>query len=227
MWLIQRKSPNARHTKRHVVDKQKLTHLENKTLTLNHTKFSNRSTTRHLRAPILTSPHRKMLAVQQLFLHLSSHNSKRPRTATDATTERWKFRRAHIHVFGAEWVRRPDSLSDWRVRLRVTTGFFCMSVLTRKKCAVARSKNCILCTPPVAFSELRLTGRDNATKQKQIWMAVRGRGSYRECFLEVSYHSFPWLVCTSGTASSITSGLTTYHPAAVLLPYFPSRRPLL
>ena len=31
-------------------------------------------------------------------------------------------------------------------------------VLTRK-CAVARFKKCILCTPPVAFSELRLTGR--------------------------------------------------------------------
>ena len=33
----------------------------------------------------------------------------------------------------------------------------------REKCAVARSKKCILCTPPVAFSELRLTGHENAT----------------------------------------------------------------
>ena len=44
-------------------------------------------------------------------------------------------------------------------------------------------------------------------------MAVRGRGSYRECLLEVSYSGFPELVRTSGTASSIASGLTTYHPA--------------
>ena len=29
-----------------------------------------------------------------------------------------------------------------------------------RKCAVARSKKCILCTPPVAFNELRLTGRE-------------------------------------------------------------------
>ena len=34
-----------------------------------------------------------------------------------------------------------------------------------KKCAVARSKMCML---PIAFSELRLTGRENATNQTKI-----------------------------------------------------------
>ena len=34
-----------------------------------------------------------------------------------------------------------------------------------KRCAVARSRKCILCTP-LAFSELRLTGRENATNLK-------------------------------------------------------------
>ena len=65
-----------------------------KTLTLNQTKFPNRTNNpSSARAdPDITSP--KMLAVQQLSLHLSSHNSNRPRTATDATTEKWKFRRA-------------------------------------------------------------------------------------------------------------------------------------
>ena len=58
-------------------------------------------------------------------------------------------------------------------------------MLTRK-CAVARSRKCILCKPPVAFSELRLTGRENAINQKKR-MAVRGRGSYRECLIEVSF----------------------------------------
>ena len=40
-----------------------------------------------------------------------------------------------------------------------------------KKCAVARSRKCILCTHSVAFSELRLTGRENATnlKKKSGW----------------------------------------------------------
>ena len=36
-----------------------------------------------------------------------------------------------------------------------------------RKCGVARSRKYILCTPPVAFRELRLAGRENATK-KQI-----------------------------------------------------------
>ena len=48
-------------------------------------------------------------------------------------------------------------------------------------------------------------------------MAVRGRGSYRECFLEVSYSGFPELVLYVRTASSITSGLTTYHPASCVV----------
>ena len=44
---------------------------------------------------------------------------------------------------------------------------------------------------PVAFGELRLTGRENATNpQKKFWMTVRGRGPHRECFLEVSYAGF-------------------------------------
>ena len=42
-------------------------------------------------------------------------------------------------------------------------------VLTRKGCAVARSRKCILRTLTVAFSELRLTGRENATHQKKIF----------------------------------------------------------
>ena len=42
----------------------------------------------------------------------------------------------------------------------------CVVCVYDKKCAVARSRKCILCTPPVAFSELRLTGRENATKIK-------------------------------------------------------------
>ena len=80
-----------------------------------------------------------------------------------------------------------------------------------KKCAVAHSRKCILCAPPVAFSELRLTGRENA----KFWMAVRG--SYRECFLEAPYSGFLELVCTSGAASSITSGLTIYYPASCVV----------
>ena len=87
-----------------------------------------------------------------------------------------------------------------------------------KKCAVARSGKCVLRTLPIAFSELRLPRRENATHlPKKFWMAVRGRGSYRDCFLEVSYSGFPELVRTSGTASSVASGLTTYHPASCVV----------
>ena len=39
--------------------------------------------------------------------------------------------------------------------------------MATRKCAVARSRKCILCTLTVAFSELRLTGRENATDQKK------------------------------------------------------------
>ena len=35
-----------------------------------------------------------------------------------------------------------------------------------KKCAAARCRKCILCTPSVAFTELRLNGRENASNKK-------------------------------------------------------------
>ena len=43
----------------------------------------------------------------------------------------------------------------------------CAVCAHEKKCAVALSKMCILCIPPVAFSELRLTGREYETSQKK------------------------------------------------------------
>ena len=58
-------------------------------------------------------------------------------------------------------------------------------VLTRK-CAVARSRKCILCTPPVAFSELRLTGREkrNLSKKKKLDGGQILRVSSRTIFLK-------------------------------------------
>ena len=51
-----------------------------------------------------------------------------------------------------------------------------------KKCAVARSRKCILCTLPVAFSELRLTGREHATKKKLSgWRSELGFLVYNNC----------------------------------------------
>ena len=58
-----------------------------------------------------------------------------------------------------------------------------------KKYAMERSRKCILCTPPVAFSELRLTGREKTQLiWEKIYMAVKGRRFYHECFLEVLHH---------------------------------------
>ena len=51
-------------------------------------------------------------------------------------------------------------------------------------------RKCILCTPPVAFSELRLTGRENATKKKSGWRSdfvVRVENN----FLKANCQQFP------------------------------------
>ena len=81
----------------------------------------------------------------------------------------------------------------------------------------------------VAFSESRLTGRENATfSKKNFWMAVRGRGSYRECFLWSILLRCPW---ASFVLQELLHRLPLVWPLiilpAVLLPSFPSRRPLV
>ena len=83
----------------------------------------------------------------------------------------------------------------------------------------ARSRKCILCTPlHVAFNGLRLTGRDNATNSKKsnnldggqiLWFLSR-------IFLKYTAASLQGLDSTSGIASSITSGLTTYPANCVV-----------
>ena len=67
----------------------------------------------------------------------------------------------------------------------------------------------VLCTLPVAFSELRLTGRENATKKfigSCLYQLLTG-------FLEVKYLQFP----EARFDSTSPSGLTTGHPATRML----------
>ena len=77
-------------------------------------------------------------------------------------------------------------------------------VLKSKVCR-ARSRKCIVYKPPVAFSELRLTGHENAIILffKEIWMAVRFCGSCQEFFLKCTAASFLGLDLTSGIASLV------------------------
>ena len=63
---------------------------------------------------------------------------------------------------------------------------------SREKVCCARSRKCILCTLPVAFSELRLAGRENATKKKkQFGWQSDFAGLVENHFLEVNYIQFP------------------------------------
>ena len=91
---------------------------------------------------------------------------------------------------------------------------------SREKVCFGHAPGNVFCEhPSVAFSELRLTGRENATNllKKNLDGGQKFADLIVECFLEVSYSGFPELVRTSGTASSITSGLTTYHPASCVV----------
>ena len=67
----------------------------------------------------------------------------------------------------------------------VTWATECAVCAYEKKC-VARSRKCILCTSPVAFSELRLPGRENATN---FWKNLDG--GHRSRILS---WMFPWCI---------------------------------
>ena len=83
-------------------------------------------------------------------------------------------------------------------------------MLTRESVLCTLSRKCLLCTHPVAFSELRLTGRENATKKKKkttIWMAGQILWFLSRIFLKFTAASF---LRPSGIASSINVRVLTY-----------------
>ena len=85
------------------------------------------------------------------------------------------------------------------------------------ECAVMCSRESVLCTLQEVYSvytsELRLTGRENASnlKTKSGWQSEVADLIVNVFLKYPTQVSLSWF-CTSGTASSITSGLTTYHP---------------
>ena len=85
-------------------------------------------------------------------------------------------------------------------------------VLTRK--CVVHAPGSVFCVhPPSLSSELRLTGRENATKKINLGGSQFLRFLSRITFLKSTTSSFLGVDLTSQVTSSITSGLTTYHPA--------------
>ena len=69
----------------------------------------------------------------------------------------------------------------------------------------------------VTFSELRLTRRENATNYKKLDGGHMLWFLSRITFFEKTAASFLELDLTSGIASSITSGLTTYQLASCVV----------
>ena len=105
------------------------------------------------------------------------------------------------------------------------------------ECAVMCSRESVLCTLQEVYSvytarRVQWVASDWTRKRRwsknKIWMAVRGRGSYLECFLECILPRFP-------LASFVLRELLHRSPlvwphiilSTVLLLSFPSRRPLV
>ena len=81
-----------------------------------------------------------------------------------------------------------------------------------KKCAVTRSRKCFLCTPLRRVQSVASDWTRRRNKKTNSGWQPEVADRIVNAFLK-----YPTQVSTSRTASSITSGLTTYHPASCVV----------